>query len=107
MIGRRIFSARGSPMTNISFQVSCIAGSPPRGARSDHDKGGAPLLPENGGRVTRTESQLKPAVLGGHPVLWYSHFFATLSHSITYATLRFSYDEDHQLSAGLGRHCSR
>src|SRR6266849_5000922 len=29
MIGRRIFSAKGSPMTNISLQVSCITRSPP------------------------------------------------------------------------------
>src|SRR5712692_2951253 len=94
MIGRRIFSAKGSPMTNISFQVSCIAASPPRGARLDYDKGGTSSLPENGGRVTRAESQLKPADLGGHPVLWYSHFFATFSDSITYTTLRISYDCD-------------
>src|SRR6266576_497610 len=33
MIGRRIFSARGSPMTNISFQTSCITGLPPWDAR--------------------------------------------------------------------------
>src|SRR5207302_4861763 len=34
-IGRRIFSARGSPMTNMSFQISCITGLPPRDARGD------------------------------------------------------------------------
>src|SRR5206468_1457450 len=34
-IGRRIFSARGSPMTNMSFQVSCITGLPPRSVRRD------------------------------------------------------------------------
>ncbi len=61
-------------------------------ARSDSDKGGTSLLLENGGRVTRTESQLKQAVQEGHPALWYSHFFATFSHSIAYTTLRLSYD---------------
>src|SRR5713226_2267372 len=62
MIGRRIFSANGSPMTNISFQVSCITGSPPWGALTVYDKRGASSLSENGGSVTRMESQEKPAV---------------------------------------------
>src|ERR1700736_1593385 len=34
MIGRRIFSAIGTPRTNISFQISCIALRPP--ARGYH-----------------------------------------------------------------------
>src|SRR5713226_6226051 len=61
MIGRRIFSASGSPMTNISFQVSCITGSPPRGARTVYDKRWASTLSGNGVSVTRMESQEKPA----------------------------------------------
>src|SRR2546428_783406 len=63
-------------MTNISFQVSCITGSPPRGTRTDYDKGGVSSLSENGGSVTCMESQEK-AGPRGRPDLWYSHLFAT------------------------------
>src|SRR2546430_16507496 len=33
MMGRRIFSPKGNPIKNISFQISCITGLPPQDTR--------------------------------------------------------------------------
>src|SRR6266850_945884 len=58
-IGRRIFSNRGSPMTNMSLHVSCIAETPPELFAC------AAEIPERGQRNTRGIS-LKDTRYEGH-----------------------------------------
>src|SRR5260370_35467503 len=61
MIGRRIFSASGSPITNMSFHVSCIAVAPPRVARTDYDKGRRRPRPRmSGGFLTNLRMPFVP-----------------------------------------------
>src|SRR5260370_11957046 len=61
MIGRRIFSSSGSPITNMSFQMSCIAVAPPRVARTDYHKGrGRPRPRMSGGFLTNSRMPFVP-----------------------------------------------